>query len=842
MRRTKRSRFNRLALCALFLIAALILVVLLVMQAVSWSVQHRIHAEIALIKEAGDSFILQEAGIYPLLHAPDRNMVLEELLQHGLAPPEEPHFDWIDRFFDGEQGLRNLALPMTRGNRIHFKEQLTKNHATMDAVLEEIRRTKARSYSIMYLDDSLEAEYLNPFRRSLNHIAYLYLAEMALAVDNRDPQKTIQAFRALMMIANFWQLEPNTLAQLAVKDTFEIAWLGLRRALYYGVFDDAQLKEILKLLTNYRDFDWYETGLKGDRALLFTQFTQRMRVSPDSFTKKRTGLSGGVSLVSEYNLLNILIGMRVIQHERQINPFCSLQHLLDHINEDLWYAQTRVRDLGHSDTLIDDIRYEMFPAGLLLETNLSMYSAFLRDRLHVNDMILAMAISAYAQANTQPPQSFEALFEWCGENLDTPLDYETLECLFQFRLEEDDFVVVEIDKTCGWAGGVEKAVRRLPEPVYVRWTGPAEPPRAQPDFTAIPVDGFADGIKHYRDATGRTEYARYEPEEVDKIADNIVLHQRANGGWPSNWDPLRILTGEERVELEKARTGEDTTFDNRATYTQIEYLAHAYHQTENTRHRDAALRGLHFVFAAQYPNGGWPHSYPSQSNYRPLITFNDDVMTGVLRLLRKAAAGEPAFGWLSGDLRSRAAGAVVRGNACILRLQIEVDGVLTAWAGQYDPVTLEPAQARSYELPSLMSAESVGVVRYLMDIEPPSPEIVRAVHSAVEWFERSKIEGIRIEQIDIEPVRYEHHTATFDRIVVEDPAARPIWARFYEIETNRPFMANRDGTKVYSLAEVAHERRTGYGWYTYAPAALLSRDYPAWQAKWAPAGASGEAD
>ena len=41
-------------------------------------------------------------------------------------------------------------------------------------------------------------------------------------------------------------------------------------------------------------------------------------------------------------------------------------------------------------------------------------------------------------------------------------------------------------------------------------------------------------------------------------------------------------------------------------------------------------------------------------------------------------------------------------------------------------------------------------------------------------------------------------------------------------------MANRDGTKVYSLAEVHRERRTGYDWYGEYGRELLERDYPEW--------------
>lgn len=347
------------------------------------------------------------------------------------------------------------------------------------------------------------------------------------------------------------------------------------------------------------------------------------------------------------------------------------------------------------------------------------------------------------------------------------------------------------------------------------------------------ADAFADGVKHYRDGTGTSDYARHAPEARAAIAENILRHQRDNGGWSSNWDPLRILGDAEIRQLEKDRVKEDTTFDNRATYPQMTYLAEVFQETGDERFKDAALRALDFILTAQYDNGGWPHSYPNPDNYRPHITFMDDVMIGVTRSLRPVAAGAPPFGFVSPDRRVRAEDAVRRADALLLKLQIVVNGVPTVWAGQYDRTTLKPAQARPYELPALVSAESVGVVQYLMSITPPTPEIFQAVEHAVRWFERSKITGIRIDTVSIAPVRYDNHTATTDRVVVPDPSAPPVWARFYEMDTNRPFMANRDGRKVYSLAEVAHERRTGYGWYNAAPAALLAVDYPAWQARWA---------
>ena len=68
-------------------------------------------------------------------------------------------------------------------------------------------------------------------------------------------------------------------------------------------------------------------------------------------------------------------------------------------------------------------------------------------------------------------------------------------------------------------------------------------------------------------------------------------------------------------------------------------------------------------------------------------------------------------------------------------------------------------------------------------------------------------------------------------MVVADSSST-LWARFYEIETNRPFFCGRDGIKKYSLAEIDPERRTGYAWYGTWPAKLVAKEFPNWVKKW----------
>jgi PelA/Pel-15E family pectate lyase len=167
--------------------------------------------------------------------------------------------------------------------------------------------------------------------------------------------------------------------------------------------------------------------------------------------------------------------------------------------------------------------------------------------------------------------------------------------------------------------------------------------------------------------------------------------------------------------------------------------------------------------------------------------------------------------------------------ACILKCQVKVDGRRTAWCAQHDEQDYRPRPGRSYELVSLSGAESVGIVRLLMNLDDPSPEVVRAVQGAVAWFEAAKLKGIRVER---KPDK--NAPRGFDRVVVEDPKAPPMWARFYEIGSNRPIFADRDGVAKQRLSDIGPERRTGYSWLGYWPAPLLEKEYPAWKAKWAP--------
>jgi PelA/Pel-15E family pectate lyase len=165
---------------------------------------------------------------------------------------------------------------------------------------------------------------------------------------------------------------------------------------------------------------------------------------------------------------------------------------------------------------------------------------------------------------------------------------------------------------------------------------------------------------------------------------------------------------------------------------------------------------------------------------------------------------------------------VTRGIDCILKTQVRQAGGLAVWCAQHDERTLAPAWARKYEPPSLSGSESVGVVRFLMTMARPSPEVVAAVEAAVAWFRAVPIVGQRVESVPVPGGKP-------DRRLVADPQAPPLWARFYDLETNRPLYMDRDSKPRADFSLVSYERRSGYGYHTDVPAELIERDHPAWR-------------
>jgi PelA/Pel-15E family pectate lyase len=360
-------------------------------------------------------------------------------------------------------------------------------------------------------------------------------------------------------------------------------------------------------------------------------------------------------------------------------------------------------------------------------------------------------------------------------------------------------------------------------------------------YPAISMEPFGDSMRHWYGIADKsnivnpkTGQPRYPETEIIKIADNILLYQRDNGGWPKNYDMQAILTDAQKDSLVRTKSMTHTTFDNSTTYTHIEYLARVHTLTKVEKYRDACLRGISFVLKAQYGSGGWPQYFPlEKGDYSRRITFNDGAYIGVMRLLQKIRENDPDFSFIDKVTRQQVRRAFDRGLDCMLKMQIRDNGILTAWCQQHDEETLQPAWARAFEPPSICNGESSGIVLFLMSITSPSKEVIESVQHAVKWFLDSRIYHTRVETIKTPPEKSTWRTYSDDRVVVVDSMAPPIWTRYYELKTHRPLFCDRNSKFLYSLAEVSHERRAGYAWYTYAPKEVL-KAYPSWQGKWAP--------
>ncbi|HEV8366401.1 MAG TPA: pectate lyase [Pyrinomonadaceae bacterium] len=338
----------------------------------------------------------------------------------------------------------------------------------------------------------------------------------------------------------------------------------------------------------------------------------------------------------------------------------------------------------------------------------------------------------------------------------------------------------------------------------------------------VPVFSQKDPTVAWKDALKqKTDW--YSSAEASRIADNLLLYQRDSGGWPKNIDMAASLSEVEKTRLSAEKKEIDSTIDNNSTYSQLIFLARVVTVKPAESYRDAFFKGLDYLLKAQYENGGWPQFYPDLSGYYKHITYNDDAMIGVMKLLRDVARKKPDYAFIDDERRTKSERAVQKGIGCILRTQVIVDGKLTVWCAQHDEVTLAPAAARKFEPVSLSGGESVGIVRFLMSIDKPGPEVVAAIKAAIAWFEKSKLTGIKwIAKPDASKMH------GFDRVVVKDPSAGSLWARFYDVKTNRPIFVGRDSIVKYDVAEIEDERRNGYAWYVDGAAELLSKEYPKW--------------
>lgn len=329
----------------------------------------------------------------------------------------------------------------------------------------------------------------------------------------------------------------------------------------------------------------------------------------------------------------------------------------------------------------------------------------------------------------------------------------------------------------------------------------------------------------------------YGGADAHRIAQTIVSFQTPAGGWGKNLDMRQgpRQEGEAYVpnNLSRITTPDDFdtphepdwnyvgTIDNDATTTELRFLARVISATgakESPELRAAFLRGMHYLFEAQFPNGGWPQVWPLEGGYHDAITYNDDAMIEAMQLMGEVAGGRQEFSFVPAQIRKQADKSFQRGMQCVLATQIVSGGRLTVWPQQDDPLTLKPVSGRNFEPAAECAGESTDVVLLMMsDLPKPTPGEVRAIRAATEWFIRTAIYG-------------ERWTRTGEgRELVPQPGAGPLWARFYLVGSDQPIFSDRNKLLYDRVKDLSKERRNGYQWYVQKPATALER-YKTWSA------------
>jgi len=288
------------------------------------------------------------------------------------------------------------------------------------------------------------------------------------------------------------------------------------------------------------------------------------------------------------------------------------------------------------------------------------------------------------------------------------------------------------------------------------------------------------------------------------VAHALVRGQLESGGWEYSvdFDPKKFQLSYRRADKGKlapadaAKRRNVTTFDDDNTQSALRFLMAFVAADKNDTEVRAALEyGLAKMLEAQYPNGAWPQRYDGKPrnpadfpvkraeypkdyprtypkvNYSGHYTFNDDTIHDCIGVMLDAyhRYGKPEF----------LASAKKAGDFMILAQMPEPQ---PAWAQQYN-ANMEPAWARAFEPPAITGGESTGVIRALLELylETGEDKYLKPIPPALAWYKRSAL-------------------------------APNIWARYYELQTNKPIYGDRDGKIYYRVEDISEERQHGYSW------------------------------
>ncbi|WP_337880209.1 pectate lyase [Rheinheimera sp.] len=284
----------------------------------------------------------------------------------------------------------------------------------------------------------------------------------------------------------------------------------------------------------------------------------------------------------------------------------------------------------------------------------------------------------------------------------------------------------------------------------------------------------------------------------------VLSYQTPSGGWSKRTDMRQPRRPGQWAGAEPAYI---PTFDNSATSSQIRWLMNYYPQADGAarqRIRHSLDKALQFLLQAQFPNGGFPQTYPLRGGYHDAATLNDHVMTDLLSLLSDISQS-PLF---STEQQQQASQSFQRGVQFLVKAVVVLNGRPTVWTAQHHPLTLAPVAARKFEQVSLVSTESAKLLALLLGKASDQPGVHRTLCYGALWLQQHQITDKKWQR-----------TATGSSLVPEK--GRVLWARFYSLKDEKPVFFDRDGQTYSDVNQLSLERQQGYGWYQSEGKAFL---------------------
>jgi len=337
-----------------------------------------------------------------------------------------------------------------------------------------------------------------------------------------------------------------------------------------------------------------------------------------------------------------------------------------------------------------------------------------------------------------------------------------------------------------------------------------------PVYRPVATEDFDRTLASWRKTRGGHDIQPLSKQQIIEAAENMLLMQRADGGWPQSTHPLRHLNPDERERFLANKNRRDSNFRHHNGFPQVFYLSHVYLQTGDVRYRNSAREGIKWVVASQFYNGGWPRE-PSTGQQ----VIDTRVTLEALIFLRKIAAGKMPYGYIPYDARRKVAEAVRKGDEWLLRVQQAHDGRKAVWARAYDLQTSEPLAHEGVEVPAMDAVLGVDIVRYLMAIERPPAAVVQAVEGAVEWYRHYSLQQWQVRESSDKqtlPAR--------SRTFLSGPN---VWSRYYDTHQYQPLSNNASELTLEARDWFAGKSNTA--WYGKWATKLLREDYPRWRKK-----------